>query len=510
MMGDLIMLLNNKPKISIFTLVLFCFLVISVGIYAVYTSSAKNNNQFETISLDSEYSGEKAINALGKGIELVAKENGKSVAEVAKALRNDKTLHVNKNGKLFYKEEFALDAEENIESTVTETNPSSISLENAFKLNSKPDSSKIIFLDFDGHDLSGTIWQDFDNISTAPPWDIDGDPTIFGDNERSTIIEVWRRVAEDYAPFDVNVTTEDPGHERMARDSLADESYGTRALISPLSANFGSISGIAYVGVFDYVSSTKNSSEYYKPALIFPEKLAHSARYIAECVSHEVGHNLGLLHDGKINPDGTKVNYYAGHGTGDTSWAPIMGAGYYRNLTQWSKGEYLNANNKEDDYAIIATNGLSLRADDYSDDYSTATNITPTSDINISGIIDKPGDIDAIAFTTIGGPITLSASPALLGANTDLLLQLLDSSGSVLKENNPIDKISASISTTVPSGKYYVYIQGVGVGDPLATGYTNYGSLGSWNLTGSIPNTADTTAPSVYINSPSEGSLDRK
>jgi hypothetical protein len=43
-------------------------------------------------------------------------------------------------------------------------------------------------------------------------------------------------------------------------------------------------------------------------------------------VSHELGHTLGLLHDGlkpnpepgALYPDGT--GYYAGHG----SWAPIM------------------------------------------------------------------------------------------------------------------------------------------------------------------------------------------
>lgn len=36
--------------------------------------------------------------------------------------------------------------------------------------------------------------------------------------------------------------------------------------------------------------------------------------------SHEVGHSVGLYHDG-VNSS----SYYWGHGSGATSWAPIMG-----------------------------------------------------------------------------------------------------------------------------------------------------------------------------------------
>ena len=40
---------------------------------------------------------------------------------------------------------------------------------------------------------------------------------------------------------------------------------------------------------------------------------------------------------------------------GHAGWAPIMGVGYYQNISHWSKGEYAYANNTEDDTAIISS-----------------------------------------------------------------------------------------------------------------------------------------------------------
>lgn len=58
-------------------------------------------------------------------------------------------------------------------------------------------------------------------------------------------------------------------------------------------------------------------------------------RWIAEAVSHEVGHTLGLSHDGQ-KAGGTVLKgtaYYEGQG----NYAPVMGASYNKPVTQWSK-----------------------------------------------------------------------------------------------------------------------------------------------------------------------------
>jgi hypothetical protein len=45
---------------------------------------------------------------------------------------------------------------------------------------------------------------------TALPFDLDGVPYTFSTAELQRIQAIWQRVAEDFAPFDVNVTTEAP------------------------------------------------------------------------------------------------------------------------------------------------------------------------------------------------------------------------------------------------------------------------------------------------------------
>ena len=112
-----------------------------------------------------------------------------------------------------------------------------------------------------------------------------------------------------------------------------------------------SCGGIAYVGVLDLPTGHQT----YQPALVF----GTDGKNIGEIVSHEVGHTLGLSHDGMTGG----AAYYAGQG----SWAPIMGVGYSRPITQWSKGEYAAANNSEDDLVVMQSHGASLRADDYPD-----------------------------------------------------------------------------------------------------------------------------------------------
>jgi hypothetical protein len=350
-------------------------------------------------------------------------------------------------------------------------------LDQTFALHSVPGASKVIYLDFDGHTTSGTEWNDEFNGGedfTTPAFNYEG-TSSFSDAEKERIQGIWMRVAEDYAPFDVDVTTEDPGVAALMRSGESDEQWGVRVAIGGNSSDWFAegAGGVAYLASFAWDSDT--------PTFVFPENLANGEKYTAEAVSHEAGHTLNLVHDGS-----DFVEYYAGHGSGATAWAPIMGVGYYSELVQWSKGEYPSANNNEDDLAIITgDNGFGYRTDDHGDSLSLsdALAVDVNSAIFDEGVIEQNVDRDFFSFTTTAGAISLNIAPFHTSPNLDILASLYDSTGVLLTTSNPAESLGANINVSLPAGVYYLAVEGVGQ-TPLDTGYSDYGSLGYYSIAG--------------------------
>jgi Ca2+-binding RTX toxin-like protein len=105
-----------------------------------------------------------------------------------------------------------------------------------------------------------------------------------------------------------------------------------------------------------------------------------------------------------------------------------------------------------------------------------------TTAITGSGIIERNTDIDYHSFVAAAGSITIAVNPFTRGPNLDIWAGLYNSAGTLLTSSNPVDLLSASITTTVTAGTYYLAIDGVGKGDPLSTGYSDYGSLGQYYI----------------------------
>ncbi|WP_432696106.1 Ig-like domain-containing protein [Marinobacterium sp. YM272] len=415
-------------------------------------------------------------------------------------------LGVDPEGGIYY-EDTVLPDEVDETSGGASFEPQAVAPEDTFLLHSRPGAAKVVFLDFDGHVISGTAWNSGTTLY-ARAFDTDGDPSSFNDSERAQIAEIWHRVSEDMAPFDIDVTTEDPGsfgpttgHVLITEDT---DEYS-----NDMPAK--GAGGVAYVGVWG-----RSYYPDYSPALVYANNLGPNfAPFIAEAASHEFGHNLGLGHDGTF--DGiTEVGYYTGHGSGFVSWAPIMGVGYYTNVTQWSQGEYLHANNTQDDVAII-TGLLDLRPDDHGDSLAEATalaidangtatftfpeidphNLFPAN----KGVIETRDDVDYFWFDTAEGYVTFNALPAWesyyrddrRGANLDIELSLYDALGNWVTSADPLRDTMAQIDELVPAGRYYLAVTGVGNVD---SPYSDYGSLGMYFISGTVqPADSDTTPP---------------
>ncbi len=372
---------------------------------------------------------------------------------------------------------------------------------------SKPTATKRIYLDFNGGIVAGTAWNTNAGVTSwnVKAWSQDTDRTTFNDAEQSWMKRVWQRVAEDYAPFDVNVTTDvtyDPDTYTGNKDNvgwlLICETTDNNGVALPHSGS----GGVAYVGVF----GNSTYSPTYQPAWVSSTNGGGSESIVAEAASHEMGHNMGLSHDGT-----STLDYYGGHGTGDISWGPLMGTGYNRNVSQWCKGEYYNANQLQDDLAIISAR-VPHRADDHANTAATATPLTITNGTTISsttpendpsnsspankGVIERNTDVDVFSFYTGAGTVQLNANPWIQpsgtrGGNLDILLELYNASGTLVSSNNAANLTTAAINTTLTQGYYYLHVRNTGTGTPLASspsGYTTYGSIGQYFISGSIVN----------------------
>lgn len=329
---------------------------------------------------------------------------------------------------------------------------------------SYPSAPSVIFLDFDGHTVNGTGWNSNGPIVCGP-----------ANLKTAQITEVYNRIAEDYRPFDVNVTTDStkywsaPARQRMrVIFTVTNEWYGTGA------------GGVAWTGSFTWGDNT--------PCFIFTKLLGYSAKKVAEAGSHEAGHTLGLRHQASYDANcNLTSSYNYGVGTGEISWAPIMGVGYSRNFTTWHNGPNpYGCVNQQSDLAIITDgrNGFGFRTDDYEETFTSAAAVSFINDSSqVHGMITTDADKDMFKVDLKSGArLKLNALPTSVGAgasgsNLDLMVQLYDASKNIINTYNPAQALSVAIDTTLNPGTYYMLVDATG--NQYAS---DYGSLGSYSV----------------------------
>jgi len=333
-------------------------------------------------------------------------------------------------------------------------------------------------LDFDGQDVYGTPWNStIDTIHALPS----------GLSE-SQILDVWKLVSEDYRPFNINITTSEAVFDSYPK------TMRMRCIFTPTDVADSGEGGVAYLQSFSWNDDT--------PCWSFE---SGSAKDAAEPASHEIGHTFGLLHQGRTLPVTGHEEYFSGQG----NWGPIMGdAGYYVPLAQWSKGEYMYADNTEDELALIAAPayGVGYRADDYGNTTATAAPLIITNGyVNDSGFIGQTTDVDVFSYSIPAGKIHLDIKGIPNYTDLDVLAKLYNSTGTLIRTYDDTTSFNIAIDTTLNAGNYYLSVEGTGTGNPLVTGYTKYASLGSYYITGYVP-TLTPIAPSI-INSIDSGYL---
>ncbi len=385
------------------------------------------------------------------------------------------------------------------------------------QLSSLPGASQTIFLDFDGD--TQPVWHRTDSGQTytnvvAGEFNIDGTPGI-SSTEEAAIRAIWETVADDYSPFNVNVTT-------VAPTSFADR-VGLRVVMSgDTSATLKTSGGATfntgirpvfisndqgamvdtsgYAALNSYTNSEPNVVYVFAKYMSTWNTIDSEGRFrdlraiIANTASHEAGHAFGLEHHGNYDV-GTSIT------------TPIMGSNTQGDRTIWSS--YTVDSIPVDSIARL-TSLLGARPDDYANGigiFSSAGEFPLNYSVisgwkgTVKGVIGTTLDVDLFRLTTtttntyqftvtvpqfgnLDSQLVLySIRPGTFGFDTLSQVSLVDPAIST----SPFSGLGASLSATLPAGKWAVGVRSHG----------GYGDLGNYTLTVSIPSSGLAIDPSV-------------
>jgi hypothetical protein len=309
-------------------------------------------------------------------------------------------------------------------------------------------ANSTIYIDFGGENVSNTIWNTNGNINCAA-----------ANLQPAEIEKIITRVTEDFSPFNVNVTTDETVY------NATHPAKRMRVIVTETWEWFGIAGGIAYPGSFTWGNNT--------PAFVFSTLLFYNEKFIAEAISHEVGHTLGLDHQRAFTSTCSFLSEYnTGSGNGLTGWAPIMGNSYYHNITTWHKGPTTSCGNTQDDVSIVGSI-LGFKQDEL-DKMNRAPELTAMSE----GIINNSSDEDYFSVDLKNGGSIVAAPHCLgdgVGANLHVKINVYHKNGTLISSSSDPNTLSAT--ATLPAGKYYV-----GVQNYSATPDLNYGMLGRYTV----------------------------
>ena len=358
---------------------------------------------------------------------------------------------------------------------------------------SKPDAPFHILLDFDG--VWTTTGYD-DDGTNAPVFDLDEatasyptgarnyTPNVadckddrdspasgvrqfdhevsFNRTEREIMEDIWAHVAEDYMPFNINVTTviPDAPFDNVLRISMGGFWQDRNQCKSG--------SGIAYANIEDaWIGNAK------KTVYVFTDTIerntaagfSDTAAKIGTTASHEAGHGLNTTHKGDFRPNGTKIREYS---NGGGTWTPIMGRNLNLDRTIWTQSTYVLANGTRvrgrDDIAQITeridgvTDGNGLRADDHTDRVDRGRiigRLSAGSEAVATGVIEDTNDQDFFKVEVREpGLLRIAVLANDVGANLDSTLTY----GRVgnTQTIRPAGTIDSAIPLWVQPGEYII------------------------------------------------------
>jgi len=197
-------------------------------------------------------------------------------------------------------------------------------------LNSYSPAAATVYLDFDGAEVDGTIWNEHGKIIAEP-----------SGLSPASITWIHKIIAEHFKLFNLNITTDPSVYERAPFQQRA------RIIITPDGSWYGPVTGVSAIGSFVWGDDT--------PAWVFMNAVSDNPSFIAASATHQIGHTLGLQHQSLYDSYGSMITELSGGEDNIFSnQAPLMGIPFYKQA-DWKDGHpSTGAQNIQSDTATIA------------------------------------------------------------------------------------------------------------------------------------------------------------
>ena len=301
-------------------------------------------------------------------------------------------------------------------------------------------SPTIIFLDADGHTVENTIWNTTFN-SSQPFNCADGGLTA---DQMKTIL---KSVKEDFSPFHITVTDDENLYNNTPKEKRV------RVIITKhqgLPDIFPYAGGYAYIGSLWWKDDT--------PCFVFADILSSFGAFpvsVAEIVSHETGHTIGLYHQSEYTFDGRfKYEYHAGFFSSiyNIYWAPIMGTSN-SDMSGWMLGRTLQG--IQNDTEMLSVVGV--HADQESNSFLTATQVKfngAEKRILFKQLMNKPSDTDFYLINSGNFKFSITG-----GGNCDIQVVVYNRDEKVIAQFNDQGSFGISEKTIKAKGnKIYIKV----------------------------------------------------
>ncbi len=308
---------------------------------------------------------------------------------------------------------------------------------NRSKLITSQAPALLIYLDFDGATVrKGLPNATFYSSPIIRSSTVTCAPARLSEEQIQEIVQL---VKDDFSPFNIEVTTSEAVYNKYTPEN--------RQLCIITRSNPSSVANVNQftLGVATNYGPGIRSS--YDPSFVFSSNLGSNLKIIAEVISHEVAHTIGLSHQGLFNEACDLLQEYnPGYGTGPLSFVPTMGGAFdFKRISNW----FAQPCQPQNDFVFI-NNQVVFRPDDFPNDFGGRV----AAPSGTRGVLGAGTDIDFL-YLTPRSPRAVT----ITSEKIDLKVTLYDMAGRIVSEFN--DPTDTGVIIPEVKGVCYSKVEGV-------------------------------------------------